>query len=46
MILCRICETNIPAWFIEKHSDLCVLEHRAAEKLQQYHDAIGEQKNW
>ena len=44
MILCRICETNIPAWFIEKHSDLCVLEHRAAEKLQQYHDAIGEQK--
>ncbi|EMG47339.1 hypothetical protein G210_2347 [Candida maltosa Xu316] len=44
-ILCRICETNIPAWFIEKHSDTCILEHRAGEQLQLNHDAISEQKD-
>lgn len=43
-ILCRICETNIPAWFIEKHSDLCLIEHRADEDLQQCQDAIVEQR--
>ncbi|KAI5970353.1 RIM15 [Candida margitis] len=44
-ILCRICETNIPAWFIEKHSDLCLIEHRADEDLQQCQDAIVEQRD-
>ncbi|KAK6458358.1 response regulator receiver [Scheffersomyces xylosifermentans] len=43
-ILCRICETQIPAWFIEKHSDLCVVEHRADEDLQSCHDAISDQR--
>ncbi|KAI5957013.1 RIM15 [Candida theae] len=43
-ILCRICETNIPAWFIEKHSDLCLIEHRVAENLQECQDAIIEQR--
>lgn len=43
-ILCRICERQIPAWFIEKHSDLCVVEHRADEDLQQCHDAISDQR--
>ena len=44
-VLCRICETYFPAWFIEKHSDICILEHRAGEDLQQYHDAISEQRD-
>ncbi|KAI5959746.1 RIM15 [Candida pseudojiufengensis] len=44
-ILCRICENNIPAWFIEKHSDLCIIEHRADEHLQQCQDAILEQRD-
>lgn len=43
-ILCRICEQNIPAWFIEKHSDLCIVEHRVGEDLQVCHDAISNQK--
>ncbi|KAG7663349.1 RIM15 [[Candida] subhashii] len=43
-ILCRICENNIPAWFIEKHSDLCIIEHRVNESLQECHDEIGEQR--
>ena len=44
-ILCRICEQNIPAWFIEKHSDLCIVEHRVSEDLQTCHDAISNQKD-
>ncbi|KAI5949544.1 RIM15 [Candida jiufengensis] len=44
-ILCRICENNIPAWFIEKHSDLCIIEHRADEHLQQCQDSIVEQRD-
>ncbi|WLF81399.1 rim15, signal transduction response regulator [Lodderomyces elongisporus] len=44
-ILCRICETHIPAWFIEKHSDLCIIEHRVDEQLQQCHDAIVDQRD-
>ncbi|RLV92497.1 Serine/threonine-protein kinase RIM15 [Spathaspora sp. JA1] len=44
-VLCRICESNFPAWYIEKHSDLCILEHRAKENLQQCHDAISEQRD-
>lgn len=44
-ILCRICETNIPAWFIEKHSDLCLVEHREDEELQFCHDTIADQRD-
>lgn len=44
-VLCRICETNIPAWFIEKHSDLCLLEHKVKEDLQLAHDLIADQRD-
>lgn len=44
-VLCRICEIAIPAWFIEKHSDLCLLEHRAEEELQLCHDLIADQRD-
>ncbi|KAM9895455.1 hypothetical protein OXX79_008074 [Metschnikowia pulcherrima] len=43
-VLCRICETNFPAWFIEKHSDLCLLEHKVEEEVQFCHDSIAEQR--
>lgn len=43
-VLCRICESYIPSWFLEKHSDLCIVEHRANEDLQTCHDAINDQK--
>lgn len=45
LILCHICETNIPAWFIEKHSDLCIVEHRISEELQSCHDALADQRD-
>lgn len=44
-ILCRICETNVPAWFIEKHSDMCIVEHRVREDLQNCHDLIADQRD-
>lgn len=43
-ILCRICESSFPAWFIEKHSDLCLLEHKVEEELQLCHDLIADQR--
>lgn len=44
-VLCRICESNFPAWFIEKHSELCIVEHRLGEELQLCHDLIADQKD-
>lgn len=44
-VLCRICETSFPVWFIEKHSDLCLLEHKVEEELQLYHDQIADQRD-
>lgn len=44
-VLCRICESQIPAWFIERHSDLCIVEHRVNEDLQACHDAINDQRD-
>ncbi|OBA20673.1 hypothetical protein METBIDRAFT_202763 [Metschnikowia bicuspidata var. bicuspidata NRRL YB-4993] len=44
LLLCRICETSFPAWFIEKHSELCLLEHKVEEEVQFCHDAIAEQR--
>lgn len=43
-IICRICEQPIPAWFIERHSEICVAEHRTTEDLQACHDAISTQR--
>lgn len=43
-IMCRICETSFPAWFIEKHSNLCLVEHKIAEEFQFCHDLIADQR--
>lgn len=43
-VLCRVCESYVPAWYIEKHSEHCVLEHRTDEDLQMCHDAIADQR--
>lgn len=45
LILCRICETNIPAWFIERHNGLCLLEHKVEEELQLCHDVLAEHRD-
>lgn len=44
-ILCRICEQQVPVWFIERHSELCLVEHRYSEELQNCHDLVSEQRD-
>ena len=44
-LLCRICEQSMPAWFLETHSELCLLEHRVNESLQKCHDAVSSHKD-
>lgn len=45
LIICRICEQSIPAWFIERHSGLCLVEHKVNEELQICHDTIAEHRD-
>lgn len=45
LIICRICETSIPAWFIERHNSLCLLEHKVEEELQLCNDAISDHRD-
>lgn len=33
-VLCRICERHIPPWWFEKHTELCLQEHRAEMEVQ------------
>jgi serine/threonine-protein kinase RIM15 len=33
-VLCRVCERSIVPWWFEKHSDLCVQEHKAEMDVQ------------
>lgn len=33
-VLCRICECQIPPWWFEKHTELCIQEHRAEMEIQ------------
>ncbi|KHJ36189.1 putative serine threonine-protein kinase ppk18 [Erysiphe necator] len=33
-VLCRICECQIPSWWFEKHTELCLQEHRAEMEIQ------------
>ena len=39
-ILCRICERQITPWWFERHSDLCLQEHRAEMEVQLAHEAL------
>ncbi|TQS36033.1 hypothetical protein Golomagni_03528 [Golovinomyces magnicellulatus] len=33
-VLCRICERHIPPWWFEKHTELCLQEHRLEMEVQ------------
>jgi serine/threonine-protein kinase RIM15 len=33
-VLCRICERQIPPWWLEKHTELCLQEHKAEMEVQ------------
>lgn len=44
-VLCRICERQIPPWWFEKHTDLCLQEHRAEMDVQMAQENITEHRH-
>ncbi|PLB51001.1 hypothetical protein P170DRAFT_406477 [Aspergillus steynii IBT 23096] len=44
-ILCRICERQITPWWFEKHSDLCLQEHRAEMDVQIAQENLNEHRH-
>ncbi|KAJ5900090.1 hypothetical protein N7495_004834 [Penicillium taxi] len=44
-VLCRICERQITPWWFEKHSDLCLQEHRAEMDVQISQETLNEHRH-
>lgn len=44
-VLCRICERYIPPWWFEKHTDLCLQEHRAEMDVQMAQENLTEHRH-
>jgi serine/threonine-protein kinase RIM15 len=44
-VLCRICERRITPWWFEKHSELCLQEHRAEMDVQMAQETLSEHRN-
>ncbi|KAI0461751.1 hypothetical protein LJB42_004824 [Komagataella kurtzmanii] len=42
--LCRICETQVPSWWMERHSEFCVTQHKTETIVELKHDAVVDQK--
>ncbi|KAJ1028772.1 hypothetical protein NDA16_001937 [Ustilago loliicola] len=41
-VLCRICERGIPAWFFEKHSEICNETHRLDMEIGECNEGLRE----
>lgn len=44
-IVCRICERAIVPWWFERHSDLCVQEHKAEMDVQMVQESLTEHRH-
>ena len=44
-VLCRICERHITPWWFEKHTELCLQEHRAEMEVQLAQEGLIEHRN-
>ena len=44
-ILCRICERQITPWWFEKHSEVCLQEHRAEMEVQLAQEALSDHRS-
>ncbi|WEW58602.1 rim15, signal transduction response regulator [Emydomyces testavorans] len=44
-VLCRICERQITPWWFEKHSDLCLQEHRSEMDVQLAQENLNEHRH-
>ena len=45
LLLCRICESHIPQWYFEKHSETCVEVHRLEAEIAECNESISELRN-
>ncbi|KAL0949383.1 hypothetical protein HGRIS_009450 [Hohenbuehelia grisea] len=45
LILCRICEGQIPQWYFEKHCETCVEIHRLEAEIAECNESISELRN-
>lgn len=43
--LCRICERYEPTWWFERHSELCLVEHKTQSDLDSAHENLIDQRN-
>ena len=43
-VLCRICECQIQPWWFEKHSDLCLQEHKAESEVLLTHESLSDHR--
>jgi len=43
--LCRICERQIPPWWFERHSELCLEEHKAEMEVQACQERLIEHRS-
>lgn len=44
-VLCRICERQIPPWWFEKHTELCLLEHKAEMEVQMAQEHLTDHRH-
>lgn len=44
-VLCRICERQIPPWWFEKHTELCLQEHKAEMEVQMCQENLSEHRH-
>jgi serine/threonine-protein kinase RIM15 len=44
-VLCRICERQIPPWWFEKHTELCLQEHKAEMEVQIAQENLTEHRH-
>lgn len=44
-IVCRICERSIVPWWFERHSDLCVQEHKSEMDVQMVQEGLTEHRH-
>ncbi|SCU79107.1 LAME_0A07250g1_1 [Lachancea meyersii CBS 8951] len=44
--LCRVCESLVPAWWLETHSESCIVENKIESVVQLYHDKLAERKKY
>lgn len=41
--LCRVCENFLPNWWLETHSQICIVEHKIQSRLQLINDNLIQQ---